>query len=69
MEYPPNTVYIVYYKTTNDEWRPSTPTPYHENAIKLANCYGPSAYIAKYNIDTVTPKTKKIRKVRKVIND
>lgn len=67
MEFPPTTIYIVYYKTIQGEWRPSFSTPYKENAIKLTKCYE-TTRLVEYHMERLIPHSKKVRKVRKVVD-
>jgi len=68
MESLPNTIYVVYYLSVNNEWRPSIPTPYKENAIKHAKIFDASK-IVEYSMEQVVPFSKKVRKIRKVVTD
>lgn len=72
MDIPPHRLFVVYYKTVQGEWRPATPTPYEENAHKLAQIYG-HAKVVQYEMDCVVenyvPRVKKVRKIRKVVVD
>lgn len=67
MEFQPSKqLFVVYYKTTKNEWCTSSPTEYYENAAKLAALYGNDSKVAVYSLYEITSITKKLRKVRKV---